>query len=255
MNYNHLYGWFGGHQQTRRRSFIPPPYDTNNLRHDEFMASLAVMTAGGDQARLDCLFSRDWPQSFIHAVFAEATGLPIIEFAQSYQTPRGHIDCTRAIRTLVMPAGLDTFTAIQLPILETEIYPYLNLPVIMGRPQVTSFMPPHWPWTEVLEPLVQLDFSPRHSYTFPGTPVMYEPMTAGLNGFHNYTPPPPAWPPSLAYTPGQQRQVADFPQVGHSTFASAATAGELSREEQTRIWVENSINNNNNAPSEDVVDG
>jgi hypothetical protein len=220
------------------------------------MAPLTIMTAEGSQTLLNCLFSRDWPQAFIHAWFAEATRLPITEFGQSYQTPRGRIDCTRSIRTLIKPEGLNTFTAVEFPILEAEIYPHHNLPVIMGRPQVEYFLGPDWPHTETLQPLVQLDFSPRplverdfsprrHAYTFPFTPAMYEPLmtTEDQGGFYNYD-----TPPSLAYTPGQQHQAADFPQVGQRTLAGPNAAGELSRHSRTQMWVEDIINNSN-APS------
>lgn len=227
------------------------------------MAKVSVMLAEGNQSSLDCLFSRDWPQAFIRADIAEATRLPIFDSVQSYQTPFSHINCTRAIRALVMPVGFETPTPIFLSVLEREIAPYPNIPIIMGRPQVAYFVGFDWPNLEPHEPLVRLDFSPRHAYTFPfpGTLAMHETMAAGLGGFHNYStpplPPPPVWSPS-AYTP-HQHQVVDFPQVGYNTFAPSATAGELSREEQTRIWVEdnnaNNINNNNNAPSGDVVDG
>lgn len=248
MSYNHPQGRPGRNRHNRRPSFVPPPFYTDNLGHDEYMEPVTIMMAEGNHTRLNCLFSRDWPQAFIHEVFAEATQLPIIESVQSFQTPIGHVNCTRALSTFVRPTGRGRLM-VQLAILETEIYPHLNLPIIMGRHQVTHFNGPAWPYTQHLQPLVRLDFSPRHSSTFPGAPAMYEPMTAGLSGFHNYTPPPPASLPSSAYTLGQQLQVADFPQAGHSTFASAATAGELSQEGRTRMWVENNMDNDNNAPS------
>lgn len=247
----------------RKRTFVQPPVDTNNLQHHEFMMDVDVIMAGGNQVTLNSLFSGDWPEGFIPAAVAEAQGGTIIEFVRSYQTPRGHINCTRAVEawvrpvwrdewSMVRPVCLDEWTLIKLPILEAaqlSILKAQHLPsdisLIMGLPQVTKFMPPNWPYTEGLPSLVRLDFSPRHSYTFPGAPTIYGPMTAGLGDFHNYMPPPP----------GQQLQVADFPQAGHSTFASAATAGELFREGRTRMWVENNMDNGNNAPSGDVVDG
>jgi hypothetical protein len=243
MDYNRPRGWSGGN---RRRSFVQPPIDTNNLPDNEYMESVDVMTAEGNEVRFDCLCSGDWSEAFIHAEFAKILGGPIIEFVQSYQTPRGHINCTRAIRALVKPADLDSWTPVQLSILETGFYPHLNIPLIMGRHQVAHFKGPYWPYTQPLQPLVQLDFSIRPSYTFPGAPAMYETRTAGPSGFYNYPPPPlpPAW-PSSPYTPPGQAQVVDSPQVGHDTFAPVTTAGELTREDQTRIWVENNSRSGN----------
>jgi hypothetical protein len=205
------------------------------------MGSVDVMTAEGNEARFDCLFSGDWSQAFIHAEFAKTLGGPIIEFVQSCQTPRGPINCTRAITALVKPADVDSWTLVQLSILETEFYAHLNIPLIMGRPQVAHFKGPYWPYTKPLPPLVQLDFSIRPSYTFPGAPTMYETRTVGLNGFHSHPPPPPAW-PSSPYTPPGQAQVVDSPQVGHDTFFTMAgelTGEDQSQMEQTRMWVEN----------------
>ncbi|KAH6640474.1 hypothetical protein F5144DRAFT_95406 [Chaetomium tenue] len=238
---DHLYRRPGSHQGTRRPSFVPPRVNTDSLRHDEFMWPLWVMAGRRYQAPLDCLFSRDWPAAFIHAklveVIVKATKLPIVDFEQSYQTPMGHITCTRAFGVLVRPDGLDNFHILLLPILETDIYPYGNIPIIMGQPQVTYFMGPNWPpieADEALPPLIQPDFSSsRHSYTFPGAPAMYNPTATG--GFYNNTL-LPASPSPLAYTPDQTQ--VNFPQVGHYTFPPAAMMGGLSREDQTRMWVD-----------------
>ncbi|EAQ85190.1 predicted protein [Chaetomium globosum CBS 148.51] len=243
---DHPYRWPLSQQGTRRPSFDPPRVDTNNLGHNEFMWPVSVMVAHGDQAYLQALFSGDWPDAFIHAKFVEDARLPTDEYVRPYQTPMGHIICTRAIKALVRPEGLVDFETILLPILEEEVYPYDNMAIIMGQPQVEFFMGPDWPGIEPLQPLPRPDFSsPRHSLTFPGAPAMYGPTMTG--DFHNNTL-LPAWPSYPAYTPNQTQ--VNFSQVGgHYTFASAAMAGGLSREDQTRMWVDNYYNGNTGSGS------
>ncbi|KAK3295159.1 uncharacterized protein B0H64DRAFT_373424 [Chaetomium fimeti] len=237
---NHQFRRAGRRQGVRRRGFIQPPFDTNNLRPDELMSELTIMLAHGNEMTVPFLFSRDFPHGFFHAWYAEGTGFPITELVRSYMTPFGAIHCTRAINLFVKPAGADRFVLVQLSLLETETYPYGNLPAIFGQPFVDYFYGTSWPYINVIQPLVHLDFSPRQSTTFPG-PAVHDPMAAAGSFTNNAS----TWPaPS-------QLQVG-FAQAGDTiTFAAtAATTDELSREDQTRIWVEE-----NGSPSQDVVDG
>ncbi|KAH6843113.1 hypothetical protein B0I37DRAFT_418234 [Chaetomium sp. MPI-CAGE-AT-0009] len=240
------HGWADGRHEIRRRDLIRrPPFNIYDVQPDEFTWGVTIMMANGNESTLPGLFSRDWAQGFLYEEIAEATGLPIFESVQSYWTPIGRIHCTRAINLYLKPDGFEDFISVFLPILETGDYRHQNLPIILGRPLATFYWGPNWPLRiDLHPPLLQLNFSPPSSNTFP-EPETHQPMAAATTGFHNT---PPAWPAS-GYVPSRQLQVG-FLQAGESTFVPAATAGDISStEEETRLWVEE---NNNNPFSGDM---